>query len=482
MDNACYKLISGAGLEPILSPRFVGGRGQASGFVMRMMAENKLKHSGQYRNPSAPLHPQSTMRAPVPFDYKKLANSDQKGTNSSAYGASPFIINHFSGEPKRWVSRKERLERGDVHYEAPGETVEQREARLRTSAASLLEKAEELAGIQKGKQSAATKIQSAIRGKFARKLLAKKKGKKAEADAKAAAKAAAEEAAEAKRKADAPAAEIRKRNADRNYEEGRELANEYPKKLLYENMGEARGSPLTEAEKAKVAEILQFPLKGEIKKHGPWIWDATMASLRRIAPGYKTGHEDKGSPWRIMNDFLTPSNFNRWALTYSGHTTEDPVFSLTRSGRDKRGYLSGTEEIPLGRLERPAPVREPVMRPPPAPPAPTAAEVAFREANLKYLRENPPLPLSAIKRPVAPASSPKAPAAAAPKPSESAYPIPPNETRYKTAIAGRKYLIYKDTKPGGHTNVAIAEHFGDASREKVRTNILDYEAFRKRGY
>jgi hypothetical protein len=398
------------------------------------------------------------MRAPVPFDYKKLANSDQKGTNSSAYGASPFIINHFSGEPKRWTSRKERLERGDVHYEAPGETVEQREARLRTSAASLLEKAEELAGIQKGKQSAATKIQSAIRGKFARKLLAKKKGKKAEADAKAAAKAAAEEAAEAKRKADAPAAAIRQRNADRNYEEGKKLAEDYPKKLLFANMGEAKGSPLTEAEKKRVAEILQFPLDGEIKRIGPWTWDGTMAALRGVVRNYKTGADQPGSPFKIMNSFILPT-VDGWSLTTEGSTTENPKFYLSRTKRDERGRIvtkggiAQEEEIPLGRLERPAPV------------------VAEAGEEGEYAVPAPP-----------PIQRPKAPAAAAPKPSESAYPIPPNETRYKTAIAGRKYLIYKETKPGGHTNVAIAEHFGDASREKVRTNILEYERFRKQGF
>lgn len=459
MDNACYKLISGAGLEPILSPRFVGGnRGQASGFVMRMMAENKKKHSGQYRNPSDPLHPQSTMRAPVPFDYKKLANSDQKGTNSSAYGASPFIINHFSGEPKRWTSRKERLERGDVHYEAPGETVEQREARLRTSAASLLEKAEELAGVQRGKQSAATKIQSAIRGKLARKLLTKKKGKKAEADAKAAAKAAAEEAAEAKRKADAPAAAIRKRNADRNYEEGKKLAEDYPKKLLFANMGEAKGSPLTEAEKKKVADILQFPLDGEVKKIGPWTWRDTMALLSDVVRNYKTRPDQPGSPFQIMKSFILPGG-NTWSLTTEGSTTENPKFYLSRTKRDERGRIvtnfwgiAQDEEIPLGRLERPAPV------------------VAEEGEEGEYAVPAPP-----------PIQRPKAPAAAAPKPSESAYPIPPNDGRHKMETDGRKYLIYKDTKPGGHTNVAIAEHFGDGSREKVRTNILAYESFRKRG-
>lgn len=90
-----------------LSKEMKGGRGQASGFVMRMMAEAKLKHEGKpygknpripsYKNPTDPMSARSTMNQPVAFDFKKLANSKQSGRNSSAYGASPFIIRHFGG-------------------------------------------------------------------------------------------------------------------------------------------------------------------------------------------------------------------------------------------------------------------------------------------------------------------------------------------------------------------------------------------------
>jgi len=137
-----------------------GGRGQASGFVMRMMAENKLKHKGRYKNPSAPLDPNSTMKAPVAFDYRKLANGAQRGTNKSAYGASPFIKRHFSGAPVAYKSRAQRLAQGDVDAEVPEETDEQKEARLRATAAQMLEKARELAGLRETKGKAATKIQS----------------------------------------------------------------------------------------------------------------------------------------------------------------------------------------------------------------------------------------------------------------------------------------------------------------------------------
>lgn len=118
-----------------------GGRGQASGFVMRMMAEAKLKHQGKpygkndrlksYKNPTAPLHTTSTMKDPVPFDFKKLASKSQSGTNSSEYGASPFIVRHF-GQPQ-------------INEEGPrSETAEQSKARRKWS--------------KKGKRSKATDI------------------------------------------------------------------------------------------------------------------------------------------------------------------------------------------------------------------------------------------------------------------------------------------------------------------------------------
>jgi len=72
-----------------------GGFGKSSGFIRRLMAENALKHQGQYKNPTWELHPRSTMSAKAKFDYKKLANPDQSGSNDVEYGASPFIQKHF---------------------------------------------------------------------------------------------------------------------------------------------------------------------------------------------------------------------------------------------------------------------------------------------------------------------------------------------------------------------------------------------------
>lgn len=72
-----------------------GGMGQASGFIRRLMAENYLKHKGQYKKPTYPLAKESTMNQPAKFDYSRIANTDQNGSNQSNYGASPFIQRHF---------------------------------------------------------------------------------------------------------------------------------------------------------------------------------------------------------------------------------------------------------------------------------------------------------------------------------------------------------------------------------------------------
>jgi len=73
----------------------LAGVSKASGFIQRMMAENKKKHSGQYKKPTSPASPDSTMKAWRAFDYKRLANSKQSGTNTHNYGASPFIQKYF---------------------------------------------------------------------------------------------------------------------------------------------------------------------------------------------------------------------------------------------------------------------------------------------------------------------------------------------------------------------------------------------------
>jgi hypothetical protein len=150
----------------------VGGRGQASGFIMRMMAENKKKHQGDYRNPSAPDDYNSSMKTWVPFDYKKLANDGQGGENEKAYGASPFIQRHFAGEPTRFVPKALRS-----NFEAPreGETEEQRAARLQSKAEELVAKAQELLEGERKKKTVKGFLQGQVAIKRAKKVLEEKK-------------------------------------------------------------------------------------------------------------------------------------------------------------------------------------------------------------------------------------------------------------------------------------------------------------------
>jgi len=84
---------------------YTGGFTKSSGFIRRLMAENTVAHKGQYGNPTK-LPKGSTMNRPAEFDYKKLANAEQKGTNTSAYGASPFIQKHFGTTERVPFERK----------------------------------------------------------------------------------------------------------------------------------------------------------------------------------------------------------------------------------------------------------------------------------------------------------------------------------------------------------------------------------------
>jgi hypothetical protein len=216
MDEKCYELVSGAGLEPILIPRsaFIkehkkllsvlksrdpkqlqreyadqkaemadqlkGGRGKASGFIMRMMAENKLKHKGQYQNPTAPLAPESKMNAPVAFDLTQLANPRQApgGKNRKAYGASPFIMKHFGTAQS--VPFVPRGQRNNVLDDVPGETPQQKEARLRQKAQELLDKAAELAGVQQKKAKVGEFLKGQIKIRRAKDELERRKDYKAQ--------------------------------------------------------------------------------------------------------------------------------------------------------------------------------------------------------------------------------------------------------------------------------------------------------------
>jgi hypothetical protein len=218
VDAKCYECISGAGLEPILDKRYInsktpftlakeyskdvlksfqgdpsvppsmkeklgvamglsGGRGQASGFIMRMMAENKKKHQGQYKNPSNNDYG-STMKTFAPFDYKRLANAEQNGEGEGEIGASPFIQKHF-GSPDA-VPFITKAQRGsEEHRVVAGETEAQKAARLQAKSEQLAKLAKDLLETSGVKDKARGKIKGFLKGrvaiKRAKKVLEKKK-------------------------------------------------------------------------------------------------------------------------------------------------------------------------------------------------------------------------------------------------------------------------------------------------------------------
>jgi hypothetical protein len=160
MNDALISLLNGAGIGNILIPKNkehehivgllnkyktetgvdlrknTGGFSKQSGFIRRLMAENALKHQGQYKKPTFPLHPKSTMDKQAEFDYKKIANANQRGFNTSEYGASPFITKHFGSvkavpfERKRGVPPPlEPYSKKRTSTKKTQETEQQKEAR-----------------------------------------------------------------------------------------------------------------------------------------------------------------------------------------------------------------------------------------------------------------------------------------------------------------------------------------------------------------
>jgi len=72
------------------------GGSAASGFIARMMAENRVKNKGAY-GPKTDLPRGSMMASPAKFSLKAIANAKQKkgATGTKEYGASPFLLKHF---------------------------------------------------------------------------------------------------------------------------------------------------------------------------------------------------------------------------------------------------------------------------------------------------------------------------------------------------------------------------------------------------
>jgi hypothetical protein len=337
-----------------LAAELKGGRGRASGFIMRMMAENKLKHKGQYKNPTAPLAPESKMNKPVAFDLERLANAKQKpgGKNKKAYGASPFIMRHF-GSPGA-VEFVPRAERGKAAASAPGETAAQKEARLRTQAEGLLEKAAELAAVQKkpafvAKPTIAVKapapeskydddddedesdseVESVIsedealfrrenkkpvprgvsRAEFKRQFLADRK----EAEA-------AKKESEAARKSEAD------RRVRKILRESNEMIQNFYQIRIKTAMAKAKGSALTE----KQLEAVDKLFKGDPQRYQP------LGPLTEIVPAYRPKPDNPDSPGELYNKFRTTGE---GALTY-----EVPPSALLPTSDEANLKIDATKE------------------------------------------------------------------------------------------------------------------------------------------
>ena len=132
MDKRVYRLLCGAGLEDIVIPKdeFVkehrrlikllgesddarmrkeaksqqkeldmkGGSWQ-SGFIARMMGENRIKNKGTYK-PANSLPEGSTMKDPVHFQFAKMPSAKR----------SPFINRHFGSEKAKFERKRELKE------------------------------------------------------------------------------------------------------------------------------------------------------------------------------------------------------------------------------------------------------------------------------------------------------------------------------------------------------------------------------------
>ena len=110
----------------MIKPTLRGGEGglkgvsKASGYIRRLMWENKHKHKGDYKKPTWELAKDSKMKRADKFEWKKLASKDQGGLNKKDYGSSPFITTHFKGQNVKFTP-------GSGEY--PSETEVQSKAR-----------------------------------------------------------------------------------------------------------------------------------------------------------------------------------------------------------------------------------------------------------------------------------------------------------------------------------------------------------------
>lgn len=109
------------------------GGSRNSGFIQRMMAEVKKKHGGEpygdndadesYKNPTAPLAEDTTMRAPVAFDYFSMP--------SESRAMSKFIMDHFFKIRPYRAGEREELNEYELKKLRDAEAERQRRSRAR---------------------------------------------------------------------------------------------------------------------------------------------------------------------------------------------------------------------------------------------------------------------------------------------------------------------------------------------------------------
>lgn len=115
----------------------VGGN-QKAGFIRRMMAEVKKKHGGEpygdedadasYRNPTRPLAPDTTMKAPVAFDYFSMPKESR--------AMSKHIMDHFFKIRPYKAGEREELNEYELKKLRDAEAERQRRSRLRRKGGS----------------------------------------------------------------------------------------------------------------------------------------------------------------------------------------------------------------------------------------------------------------------------------------------------------------------------------------------------------
>jgi hypothetical protein len=99
------------------------GGSRNAGFIRRMMAEVKLKHDGEYKNPTAPLSKESEMNAPVAFDYFAMPKESRE--------MSQFIMDHFFKIRPYKAGEREELNPTELKKLRDAEAERQRRSRAK---------------------------------------------------------------------------------------------------------------------------------------------------------------------------------------------------------------------------------------------------------------------------------------------------------------------------------------------------------------